>query len=87
MNKLRAFVAVVLMTGLTSCGGKTDSASSAPSGASDAGSPAAAAGGSKVIGVSIQNREAQFYQDMEAGHEVRQAAKDGYTLDRGRCQS
>jgi ribose transport system substrate-binding protein len=35
--------------------------------------------GGKVIGVSIQNREAQFYQDMEAGMKA-QAAKYGYTV-------
>lgn len=40
---------------------------------------ASAAPGAKTIGVSIQNREAQFYQDMEAG--MRQEAKKyGYNL-------
>jgi ribose transport system substrate-binding protein len=43
------------------------------------GGPAPSAG-SKVIGVSIQNREAQFYQDMEAGMKS-QAAKYGYTVN------
>ena len=33
----------------------------------------------KTIGVSIQNREAQFYQDMESGMRS-EAAKYGYTL-------
>jgi ribose transport system substrate-binding protein len=33
-----------------------------------------------VIGVSIQNREAQFYQDMEAGMKT-EAAKYGYTVN------
>src|SRR5579862_2114198 len=38
-----------------------------------------ASGGQKTIGVSIQNREAQFYQDMESG--MRDAAsKYGYSL-------
>lgn len=42
-------------------------------------SPAGAPGTHKTIGVSIQNREAQFYQDMESG--MRDAAsKYGYTL-------
>jgi ribose transport system substrate-binding protein len=41
-------------------------------------SEAAAAGG-KVIGVSIQNREAQFYQDMENGLRA-EAKKYGYTV-------
>jgi len=41
-----------------------------------------AAGGAptKTIGVSIQNREAQFYQEMEAGMRA-EAAKYGYALD------
>jgi ribose transport system substrate-binding protein len=45
-------------------------------------SPAAggsAAPSAKTIGVSIQNREAQFYQDMESGMRA-QAAKYGYNL-------
>jgi ribose transport system substrate-binding protein len=42
-------------------------------------SPAGASGAHKTIGVSIQNREAQFYQDMESGMRA-QAAKYGYTL-------
>ncbi len=42
-------------------------------------SPAAQAGGHKTIGVSIQNREAQFYQDMESGMRSA-AAKHGYAL-------
>ena len=33
----------------------------------------------KTIGVSIQNREAQFYQDMETGMRA-EAAKEGYAL-------
>jgi len=37
------------------------------------------ASGAKTIGVSIQNREAQFYQDMEAGMR-REAQKYGYSL-------
>ncbi|HEY0394879.1 MAG TPA: substrate-binding domain-containing protein [Candidatus Elarobacter sp.] len=38
-----------------------------------------ASGGGKTIGVSIQNREAQFYQDMERGMKD-EAAKYGYTV-------
>ncbi len=37
-------------------------------------------GSGKTIGVSIQNREAQFYQDMEAGMKA-EAAKFGYTVN------
>jgi len=56
-------------------------ACSSSSTASTAGSasPSSAAQGSKTIGVSIQNREAQFYQDMESGMR-RGAAKYGYAL-------
>jgi ribose transport system substrate-binding protein len=36
--------------------------------------------GGKTIGVSIQNREAQFYQDMEAGMKA-EAVKYGYTVN------
>jgi ribose transport system substrate-binding protein len=46
---------------------------------SSSSSPASAASGTKTIGVSIQNREAQFYQSMEAGMKA-EAAKYGYSL-------
>jgi ribose transport system substrate-binding protein len=49
------------------------------SGASAGVSHGPAAGGTR-IGVSIQNREAQFYQDMESGMKSA-AAKHGYTVD------
>jgi ribose transport system substrate-binding protein len=42
-------------------------------------SGSAAPSGAKTIGVSIQNREAQFYQDMESGMR-NEAAKHGYAL-------
>jgi ribose transport system substrate-binding protein len=42
-------------------------------------SPAASGSARKTIGVSIQNREAQFYQDMESGMRA-EAAKYGYSL-------
>ncbi|MGA7355642.1 MAG: substrate-binding domain-containing protein [Candidatus Cybelea sp.] len=42
-------------------------------------SPGAQTNAQKTIGVSIQNREAQFYQDMESGMRS-QAAKHGYAL-------
>ena len=38
------------------------------------------AGSGKTIGVSIQNREAQFYQDMESGMKTA-AAKYGFTVN------
>lgn len=46
---------------------------------SHASSGSQAASGGKTIGVSIQNREAQFYQDMEAGMRA-EASKYGYNL-------
>ncbi|MBD5655256.1 MAG: substrate-binding domain-containing protein [Candidatus Eremiobacteraeota bacterium] len=57
--------AIVLTAALAACSGNSNSSSSASAG--------------KVIGVSIQNREAQFYQDMEAGMKT-EATKYGYTV-------
>jgi ribose transport system substrate-binding protein len=61
-----------LLLALAACTSSSQSSSSQSSGS-------ASASGSKVIGVSIQNREAQFYQDMEAGMKS-EAAKYGYTV-------
>ncbi len=47
---------------------------------SPAATGAAPASGGKTVGVSIQNREAQFYQDMESGMKS-EAAKYGYTVN------
>jgi ribose transport system substrate-binding protein len=60
---------------LAACGG---SSSSSASGSSSA--LASAPPGGKTIGVSIQNREAQFYQSVESGMKS-EAAKYGYTVD------
>ncbi|MEO7202405.1 MAG: substrate-binding domain-containing protein, partial [Candidatus Tumulicola sp.] len=70
MTYLRAAVTLALLASITACahGGSNASGSSSPS---------AAASGAKTIGVSIQNREAQFYQDMEAGMKS-EATKHGY---------
>jgi ribose transport system substrate-binding protein len=61
----------------------TTTADASPAASGAAAAPAAsgapAAGGAKTIGVSIQNREAQFYQDMESGMKA-EAAKFGYTV-------
>ncbi|HEX4013738.1 MAG TPA: substrate-binding domain-containing protein [Candidatus Cybelea sp.] len=64
--------AALAVTTLAACshGGSQSSASPRPS---------SAGAGRKTIGVSIQNREAQFYQDMEAGMRA-EAAKRGYSL-------
>ncbi len=53
----------------------TTSTSAAPAAASPAG-----VSGGKTIGFSVQNREAQFYQDMESGMKA-EAAKYGYTVN------
>jgi ribose transport system substrate-binding protein len=71
---LARIVASLLVTGvLAACSHGTSSQSSA----SPSANGSAAAG--KTIGVSIQNREAQFYQDMESGMRS-EAAKYGYAL-------
>jgi ribose transport system substrate-binding protein len=57
---------------LAACSRGTSQSNSSPS---SSGQPAAR----KTIGVSIQNREAQFYQDMESGMR-NEAAKYGYAL-------
>ncbi|MDQ2908134.1 MAG: substrate-binding domain-containing protein, partial [Candidatus Eremiobacteraeota bacterium] len=74
MNIRFAFVAALLVA----CAGCSGSNSNSSSGAS--GSASSAAAGGKTIGVSIQNREAQFYQQMESGMKA-EAAKYGYTVD------
>lgn len=56
------------------------SAAPAAGSAVPAASGAATSSGSKTIGFSVQNREAQFYQDMEAGMKA-EAAKFGYTVN------
>jgi ribose transport system substrate-binding protein len=72
----RSIVVVILIAALCACTGKSESTSTSTS----TSSTTAAAPGAKVIGVSIQNREAQFYQDMEGGLKS-EAAKYGYTVD------
>jgi ribose transport system substrate-binding protein len=75
-------LACALALVLGGCTKSSDSSSSSSSSTTTTNaSPAAgaAAGGSKTIGVSIQNREAQFYQDMESGMKT-EAAKFGYTV-------
>jgi ribose transport system substrate-binding protein len=73
IKKLARIAPSMIVAGLLAgCAhGTSQSAATAP--------PAGASGAHKTIGVSIQNREAQFYQDMESGMRA-QAAKYGYTL-------
>jgi ribose transport system substrate-binding protein len=68
-------VAYLCALSLAACGGSSSSSGSASSSA-----PASAAAGGKTIGVSIQNREAQFYQSVESGMKS-EAAKYGYTVN------
>ncbi|MBV9233826.1 MAG: substrate-binding domain-containing protein [Candidatus Eremiobacteraeota bacterium] len=70
MKKALARTALALLAGMAGCSHGTSQS---------AASPSASAGGHKTIGVSIQNREAQFYQDMESGMRG-EAAKRGYAL-------
>ncbi|HTJ25874.1 MAG TPA: substrate-binding domain-containing protein [Candidatus Limnocylindria bacterium] len=72
----------VLACALAAAVAVTGCAKSSDTSASSAASPASTAAGSggKTIGVSIQNREAQFYQDMERGMRS-EAAKYGYTVN------
>ena len=73
--QLRSFAVVTLLAlALAGCSSSNSTASNAAS----TGETSAAPGG-KTIGVSIQNREAQFYQDMEAGMR-QEAQKFGYSL-------
>ena len=69
----RSFAAVLLTTALLAVGCSKPATTSTESAAPAAG------GGAKTIGVSIQNREAQFYQDMENGMKSA-ASKYGYSL-------
>lgn len=76
-----ACVLALTVTGCAKSSDTTTTSSSTTTGASPAASTGGAApSGAKTIGVSIQNREAQFYQDMEAGMK-REAAKYGYTVN------
>ena len=75
VKRFRPLGFMLLCAVLAACSNGSNS-----SNASSTASPAAAASGGKTIGVSIQNREAQFYQSMESGMRS-EAAKYGYTLD------
>jgi ribose transport system substrate-binding protein len=75
--------ALVLVTG---CSKGTDTTAAAGGSPPDAG---ASGSSGKTIGVSIQNREAQFYQELEAGLRA-EAQKYGYgitVVDAGRDNS
>jgi ribose transport system substrate-binding protein len=73
MKMHRPILAAALVAALAACTKGTTTSSTSTSEASPAPS------GGKTIGVSIQNREAQFYEDMEAGMKA-EAAKHGYRV-------
>ena len=77
MNTSRFLTAAALAgIALAACSGKSSTTSTTTTTTADS---TTAGGASKTIGVSIQNREAQFYQDMENGMKA-EAAKFGYKL-------
>ncbi len=80
-------LAILVALAVSGCSSSSDTSTSSSSSVSSstpaavaAATGAAPAAGGKVIGVSIQNREAQFYQDMERGMKT-EAAKYGYTVN------
>ena len=68
--------ALVVLVALAACSKSSTTTTTVTSSNGNGATPVA---GSKTIGVSIQNREAQFYQDMEGGLKS-EAAKYGYTV-------
>ncbi|MGH8163876.1 MAG: substrate-binding domain-containing protein, partial [Rhodanobacteraceae bacterium] len=73
-NRCPLVAAAALAALLAACS-SSNSGSSSSSGTA----PKTTGNGTKTIGVSIQNLEAQFYQDMEAGMKT-EAAKYGYNI-------
>ena len=75
MKDSRSIAVVALCLALAACSNSSNS----QSGSSPSPGASAAAAGGKTIGVSIQDREAQFYQDMENGMKS-EAGKYGYNI-------
>jgi ribose transport system substrate-binding protein len=73
---IRTASIIALCFALAACSKSTSQATESSAAASSSSLPGSSG---KTIGVSIQNREAQFYQDMEAGMRS-EAAKYGYRL-------
>lgn len=73
-------LACALVLAFAGCTKSSDTSTTSTTTTTTAASGAPAASGGKTIGVSIQNREAQFYQDMERGMKD-EAAKYGYTVN------
>ncbi|MBV8116833.1 MAG: substrate-binding domain-containing protein, partial [Candidatus Eremiobacteraeota bacterium] len=76
-TQLRIAPALLLCFAVAGCSHGTSSSNAQPTAA--VASAGSVVPGAKTIGVSIQNREAQFYQDMEAGMRA-EASKYGYNL-------
>lgn len=76
MKQIGILSATALCAVLAACSNTSSTSSSTTTETSAA---PGASGTAKTIGVSIQNREAQFYQDMENGMKA-EAAKYGYAL-------
>jgi len=74
---LTCALAITLGATIAGCAKTETTTTSSSSGT--AASSAAPASGSKVIGFSVQNREAQFYQQLETGMKA-EAEKSGYTV-------
>ncbi|MBV9947113.1 MAG: substrate-binding domain-containing protein, partial [Myxococcales bacterium] len=81
MKKPLAFACLLasVATACSSNASNTASSSASPQADASAASVTASSSGTKTIGVSIQNREAQFYEQMEAGMDA-EAKKYGYTV-------
>lgn len=78
-SRLLAVAAAAAVLAACSSGGGSKSAQSAASPGASPAASASATGGAKTIGVSIQDLEAQFYQQMEAGMQA-EAKKYNYRL-------
>jgi ribose transport system substrate-binding protein len=75
--KTPLFLVCALALAVAGCAKSTDTSASESASAAPGASPASAG---MTIGFSVQNREAQFYQDMESGMKA-EAAKYGYTVN------
>ena len=87
--KKPSIAACILVLGVAACSSQgtstsgtsstTTSTAASPAAVESAAAASAAPAGAKTIGVSIQNREAQFYQQMESGMQS-EAKKFGYKV-------
>ncbi len=73
-NRMLSLAAVLMAVTVAACSKGNEKSTSATT------TTAGGGNGAKTIGVSVQNREAQFYQDMENGMKS-EAAKYGYHVN------